>query len=340
MIESTGNRRRRRAAADPRDAKWHDVCRWCDGSRPGADAAVELETVRQDRDRLVAHYESRLFVMPGHFYSPLPDIDDLELRRDEIFRTGRVALPGIDLNEEDQLALLLNLAPLAEIDLPEHPVEGWRYHWRNDGFGDADGITLASVLRLWRPNRYVEVGSGWTSALALDINDRFLGGAMKTTFIDPYPERLLSGLRPEGDHVTVPEIPCRTRASRSTSPCSGRASDQATCCSSTRPHVARTGGDVVHDVVRDPAAPRVRRPRALPRHLLPVRVPAGLGVRGSSMERDLPAAGVALVQQPLPRRALAVDARDPASRPAHGRTPAGHALRRRKHLARSTVSGR
>jgi hypothetical protein len=209
------------------------------------DAAVELQTVRQERDRLVAHYESRLFVMPGHFYSPLPDLDDLELRRDAIFRPGRVPLPGVDLNEDEQLALLDELAPLAAgVDLPEYPTAGWRYHWRNDGFGDADGIALASVLRLWRPSRYVEIGSGWTSALALDINDRFLGGAMKTTFIDPYPERLLSGLRPE-DHDRA-EIRVEPVQSIDLAVFDVLAPGDVLFIDST--HVARTGGDVVHDV--------------------------------------------------------------------------------------------
>ena len=124
------------------------------------------------------------------------------------------------------------MAPLAaDIGLPDQPADDWRYHADNEGFGPADGITLASVLRLWRPSRYVEIGSGWTSALALDVNDRFLDGAMKTTFIDPYPERLLGLLRPG---TTNSPRSTSNRCRRSTSPCS-TCSDPATCCSSTRP---------------------------------------------------------------------------------------------------------
>ena len=40
------------------------------------DGTVELQTVRPECERLarlVAHYESQLFVIPGHFYSPSPD---------------------------------------------------------------------------------------------------------------------------------------------------------------------------------------------------------------------------------------------------------------------------
>ena len=209
------------------------------------DAALELQTVRRERQRLVEQYESRLFVMPGHFYSPVPDLEDLEHRRESIFRPGRVPLPGIDLEEERQLALLTDLAPLAaEIDLPEHPTDGWRYHWRNDGFGDADGITFASVLRHWRPSRYVEIGSGWTSALALDVNDRFLGGAMQLTFIDPYPERLLRILRPH-DHLRA-DIRAEPVQAVELPVFEGLQRGDVLFIDST--HVARTGGDVVHDV--------------------------------------------------------------------------------------------
>ncbi|HWM23052.1 MAG TPA: class I SAM-dependent methyltransferase [Ilumatobacteraceae bacterium] len=212
------------------------------------DGAVELQAVRPESERLarlVAHYESQLFVVPGHFYSPSPDLDDLNRRHGEIFRHGRVPLPGVDLNEEAQVALLDELAPLAaEIGLPEQSVNDWRYHSDNEGFGPADGITLASVLRLWQPSRYVEIGSGWTSALALDINDHFLDGAMKTTFIDPYPERLLGLLRPE-DHDRA-EIRVEPVQAIDLAVFDVLGPGDVLFIDST--HVARTGGDVVHDV--------------------------------------------------------------------------------------------
>jgi hypothetical protein len=212
------------------------------------DGAVELQTVRPEKERLarlVAHYESQLFVVPGHFYSPSPDLGDLDRRSREIFRPGRVPLPGVELEEQAQLALLDELAPLASgVDLPDQPTEGWRYHSDNEGFGAADGIALASVLRLWRPSRYVEIGSGWTSALALDVNDRFLDGAMKTTFIDPYPDRLLGLLRPE-DHERA-EI--RVEPVQAVDPAVFDVLGRGDVLFIDSTHVARTGGDVVHDV--------------------------------------------------------------------------------------------
>jgi hypothetical protein len=209
------------------------------------DAALELQPVRQDRDRLVAHYESRLFVMPGHFYSPFPDLDDLELRRDEIFRAGRVALHGIDLNEDGQLALLDELASLADgVYLPEGPTEGCRYYWDNVGFAGADAITLLTVLRHLQPSRYIEVGSGWSSALALDVNDRYLDGSMKMTFIDPYPEQLNALLHhSDHDRVDIQALPVQAV---DVTLFDQLGPGDVLFIDST--HVARTGGDVVHDV--------------------------------------------------------------------------------------------
>jgi Methyltransferase domain len=53
------------------------------------------------------------------------------------------------------------------------------------------------MLRLFRPQRVIEVGSGFSSALMLDVNDRFLKGQMFFTFIEPYADRLEAILKPE-----------------------------------------------------------------------------------------------------------------------------------------------
>src|SRR5262249_51820098 len=59
-------------------------------------------------------------------------------------------------------------------------------------------ITLYGMIRHLKPQRIVEVGSGFSSAVMLDTSDRFFGGTISCTFIEPHPERLSSLLR-EGD---------------------------------------------------------------------------------------------------------------------------------------------
>ncbi len=53
------------------------------------------------------------------------------------------------------------------------------------------------MLRHFKPKTIVEIGSGFSSAEMLDINDHFLGGQTSFHFIEPYPDRLYSLLSPD-----------------------------------------------------------------------------------------------------------------------------------------------
>ncbi|HEY2833418.1 MAG TPA: class I SAM-dependent methyltransferase [Sporichthyaceae bacterium] len=137
-------------------------------------------------------------VPPGHFYSPIPDLTDVRARAAQIFDRNRADLPGIEVHAADQLALLEPFAALyAEQPFAARPHDGLRYGFANDYFAHGDGLALYSMLRHLRPGNVVEVGSGWSSALMLDVNERFLNGALHLTFIEPYPDRLNALLRPE-----------------------------------------------------------------------------------------------------------------------------------------------
>ncbi len=139
---------------------------------------------------------------PGHFYSPVPDLADVEAQADRIFAPDR-QLPGIRLRTPRQLELFRALAALArDAPLPEVPGTTARYGVENPNYGIGDASMLQAMLRHLRPGRYLEVGSGYTTALALDTNERYLGGAMAVTAIEPHPELLRSVTRP-GDRVEV-----------------------------------------------------------------------------------------------------------------------------------------
>jgi hypothetical protein len=137
------------------------------------------------RDRRTLH------VPPGHHYSPIPSPEDVA-RAERTAADAGPELPGIDLRAAEQRALLARLVPLYA-DLPdwERPDAG-RFRYDNDWFTYADAVAYALMLRHARPRRVVEVGAGWSSALALDVDERFLGGTTAFTFVDPAPERLWS----------------------------------------------------------------------------------------------------------------------------------------------------
>lgn len=148
------------------------------------------------------------WVPPGHFYSPFPDLDEVERRADAIFDVRRDPT-GIDLREGEQLALFETLADiLDDFPFPADAVGGTRYHLENPAYSWSDGMVLHAMLRHVRPRRVVEVGSGYSSAMTLDTTERWLDGEVELVFVEPYTDLLHSLLRPgDEDRVTIHEAP-------------------------------------------------------------------------------------------------------------------------------------
>ncbi len=150
---------------------------------------------------------SGMWVPPGHFYSPFPDLADYGRRVGGLLDPGR-ELVGIDLQVAEQLALAGALADLlgpdaldGGIDLAEHEERGGkrRYWLDNPAYGYGDGVVLHGMLRHLRPKRIVEVGSGYSSALILDTVDGWLPDT-SVTFVEPFPALVESLLRADDEH--------------------------------------------------------------------------------------------------------------------------------------------
>lgn len=130
--------------------------------------------------------------------SPIPCLDDIRRRADAIFDCTLRQIPGIDLRTTDQLKWLDEIAEsYGEMDLPEQPADEHRFHFENGWYSYGDAVFLYGMLRRLQPSRVVEIGSGFSSFLMLDVNDRFLNKGVDFTFIDPNPQRLLSRLTDE-----------------------------------------------------------------------------------------------------------------------------------------------
>ena len=183
------------------------------------------------------------FAPPGHFYSPLPDLEFVERHRATLFDRRPTEIPGIDVHAEEQLALLVRFAEYSdEIPFTDLQSAGLRYYFQNPYFSYGDAIILYSMLRHRRPRRIVEVGSGFSSAVMLDTNDRYCSQQIAMTFIDPYPDRLLSLLTDDDTRQhevindAVQDVPLERFAALA-------AADILFVDSS---HVAKVGSDVVH----------------------------------------------------------------------------------------------
>lgn len=125
------------------------------------------------------------YVTPGHFYSPLTASQDVSRA------LGWAEAPGIELAEEAQLALAARLRPVLEGPLP-----GPRYQAANSMYGPADAAVYRGMIAELRPARVIEVGSGYSTAVALDeadVNPHL--SELEITCIEPFPERLLKLMR-------------------------------------------------------------------------------------------------------------------------------------------------
>jgi hypothetical protein len=132
---------------------------------------------------------------PGHYHSPIPSQRDITYSR--LHDPCPSSLPAIDLNLDGQLELLESVKPFYEEQpFTLHPNPRTRYHFTNDVYPCADAIVLYCLLRRFGPQRLIEIGSGWSTCVTLDTAEHFLAGPIELTLIEPYPDRLLTLVRP------------------------------------------------------------------------------------------------------------------------------------------------
>jgi len=149
-------------------------------------------------------FSAPLAYAPGHFYSPI--CNPAELRRH--YRNPRTTVPPtevpeINLAHDAQVALWESWASLLrELNSFFDSDASMRYRLPSSSFDIGDAMIYACMLLHFRPERLTEIGCGSSSALALDIFDRFFVRRPRITFIEPYPAFLNSVLRQE-DRETV-----------------------------------------------------------------------------------------------------------------------------------------
>lgn len=131
--------------------------------------------------------------LPIHFYSPVPDVSDLDQRQ---IWTKRSPLAGIDFRPEAQLKLLSELGSAfdSECCFPaKATADETEFHLANPNFSFGCASALHSMLRRNRPRRVIEIGSGNSSkviARALAMNAREGASPAEHIIVDPYPSPL------------------------------------------------------------------------------------------------------------------------------------------------------
>jgi predicted O-methyltransferase YrrM len=167
------------------------------------DSLGRLPYLRQlllERDRLLVY---KTWVPPGHYYSPIPSIAEIKRRQKRIFNNIASNIPGIDLNEKEQLTLLGKFKEYYK-DLPFgiHKTERLRYSYVESWFSYTDAIVLYCMIRHTQPRKIIEIGSGYSSCVTLDTNELFFNNSISCIFIDPDSRRFKSLIK-DSDYKTV-----------------------------------------------------------------------------------------------------------------------------------------
>jgi len=161
------------------------------------EAARLAPDVAAARDFQRAQHEAPQFVPPGHHYSAIPALAEILAEENRIFAVHGRELPALDLREAAQLELMTRFKTYYdEQPFPAQRDDRTRYWFENPGYSYSDAIVLYCMIRHASPRRIIEVGSGYSSCVTLDTNERFFANRIACTFIEPYPELLRSLLRP------------------------------------------------------------------------------------------------------------------------------------------------
>jgi hypothetical protein len=269
---------------------------------------------------------------PGHYYSPIPSWNEILHDQDRIWLPSPSALPGIDMNVSQQLATLDEMAKFAH-EVPYRGINSptLRYREPNDMFGRASAAMLYLMLRVLRPKRIVEVGSGFSSAVMLDTNDLALDGSMRCTFIEPYPDRLKSCSAPRT--IDAPS----SRGVFKTSSEHLRLLEAADVLFVDSSHVSKTGSDV--NLLLFEILPRLNEGVFVHFHdIYYLRIPTKVGGGRESVERSVCPAGVSPVQRRVPDPFLGLVSL-PASEGGASEGTLG-VCQRKLHLAEETSPSR
>lgn len=133
------------------------------------------------------------FIIPNHFYQPIPDFTNLNKK----FFENKSDLLGIKTNLNSQLKLLqkefikfkkefLEFKNYSsKIDDQKDP----NFYFKNIAFDGVDALVYYCMIRFLKPKKIIEVGSGWSTKIA--ANAVLKNKDTKLISIEPYPQPIL-----------------------------------------------------------------------------------------------------------------------------------------------------
>jgi predicted O-methyltransferase YrrM len=154
--------------------------------------------------------EAKLWCSPFHFYSPLPNTQQLEQPRYRLrtWPPEPYSMPGVDWRPDAQVELCRDVFARQEplefaAEATEDPTE---YTRSSPNYPLLDACVLQAFLRDLGPARVIEVGAGYSSLVIARVNRELLGGRIRFTAIDPFPKPFIQAGVPGMSDLRVEEI--------------------------------------------------------------------------------------------------------------------------------------
>ncbi len=132
----------------------------------------------------------RLAFPPGHFHSPIVDPEEARRYVGDHSGVDPGQLPGLNLSLARMRHFwVANQKVLQGTGFERHAGGKTRYYYENDVYPIGDATLYRVMIHSHRPARIIEIGSGFSTAAALDSIDE---ARLKTTItcVEPDPERL------------------------------------------------------------------------------------------------------------------------------------------------------
>ncbi|MCB9799922.1 MAG: class I SAM-dependent methyltransferase [Candidatus Omnitrophica bacterium] len=150
-------------------------------------------------------------VPPGHFDSPIPNMDDIaQMKSNEAKELlGKYDLLDVPWHSDTAKQLFLSLYSLHpdfDRDIVKSRIN--RYSFENIYFSGMDAFVLYALIRSKKPKRIFEVGSGYSSALIMDTVEKYydVNESFRLVCIDPFAERLKEQIgQPTGEQIKIME---------------------------------------------------------------------------------------------------------------------------------------
>ncbi len=139
-------------------------------------------------------HDRQINITPANFYSNIPMISDIENSFE--YRTPNLDVYNSELFDKETLCDFIDTISVYanEFSPPldgdkENPEE---FFWKNPAFSFSDAMAYYCVLRHFKPNHVVEIGSGFSTLIANQALRK--NGIGKITLIEPYPKEFLKSL--------------------------------------------------------------------------------------------------------------------------------------------------